>query len=55
MYLRKLYYKEELSGKDHHSSKEDNRKYLLSLFLFTLIVVLSILLSSLSEAEIKFF
>ncbi len=55
MYLRKLYSKEELSGKDYCSQKLDGEKYFIGLFIFTVIIVLSILLSSLSEADIKFF
>jgi hypothetical protein len=53
MYLRKLQHEESLVAANH--SEDEGRKKLLSMFLFALIVIFSILLSSLSELEIKFF
>ena len=53
MYLRKLQHEECLVAANH--SEDEGRKKLLSMLLFALIVIFSILLSSLSELEIKFF
>lgn len=52
MYLKKVYYKEDISSADH--AKDDGKKVLLSMFLFTLIIIFSILLSSVNFAELKF-
>jgi hypothetical protein len=53
MYLRKLSYKEDLVSNDEPADRNESKKRLLTIFLFGLIILLSVLLSSLSEAEIN--
>jgi hypothetical protein len=53
MYLRKQFYKEDPGSAEHVSKTEDKSQVLFNLILFTLIMIFSVLLSSLSEAELR--
>lgn len=53
MYLRKQFYKEDLSAGNHSSKEEDNSQVLFNMILFALILIFTVLLSSLSEIEFK--
>jgi len=55
MYISRLLLGGNLAEYDHHSSRNDGWGYLIRIFIFTMLVVFSILLSSLSRAEIRVF
>ena len=53
MYLRKLSYKEDTPEANYIKDVTQNTKQYLTVFLFGIIIILAVLLSSLSETEIN--